>query len=1355
MRTLPLYNEQTKRLAVEHAQPMDVDRYCERCSLAGKKDSKGHWVGPQTVCMTAAGEPGGLLFVSDYPGRAEDQQGEPMVGESGQFLHRMLRKYWDGPVAVDNALRCKPSDTKKIPSNAIEKCRPYLAQTIREVQPQRIIAAGGQAVASVFGEAVPVLSVRRGIGWLYNEGEPIPVFLNMNPVNATRNRFLRNWFVQDLKWACQVPLDQIPIPPWLSESQVIQDLDDAEHAFDVLEAAGGFTYDVETVGRVGDTFIEMVCCATTPYETDDAYIWTRKALHDPQIRALFVDLFKRADLKKSGTNLKFDTQIVEVCFDIDVRGTDVDTRLMRKLIWSDVSGYLEHMAYLVAMGGHKREMAAELNNAVTKINKGRTRRAKDDKRGQMMLPGTEFAEDPDEDELDEEDVSTDDNDIFAQEIRKRTRARNPDLQRYLKEALERKNLEPKAFAFGMTDPDVLYRYNALDSISTERLRRWHLPHMEMRKAEPLRRIWNKVVSHTIDAIAQVETWGMPVSETAIKRYEDYLKASVTRHKKFFKAYDANPDSPAQMAKLLFEELKLHSDVVTETGAYSTGNAVLEKLAGQHEAAAVLKEYRAIEKLRGTYATGMLDHIRDDGRVHPSINMDGAACLPHDELVLTSRGYIEARNVQVGDLVITHRGRTRPVSHVIHNAPAAIYKVTTRSGLTLRTTAAHEYYTLGGWVRADELHVGQILHVHGAPEEWRPVAGWPYLVSSWGRVKHERRKTPLTMMTMYKGTNKGHHKVTLMRGNRERRSGNRKDMGVHRLVLGAFVGPVPFIDAEARHLNGIAWDNTQENLAWGTRAENRADGQRHGSLRGGTKQKLTANQVRWIREIPRNPNKQARHANTDAALARRFGVSKHHIRDIRTYRRRRDLRSEAEREQRVMFRFESIVRIELEAPEPNIGLVVEEDHSHVTGNIVTHNSGRTSCLVASTLIRTRRGNVSIENVDVGDLVWTHKGRWRPVVRHIKQGVHQTFTYRLATGDVLHCTPDHRVLTDSEWVEIGDCYRYNHAIAIDPYGNNLEPHGSTWLSETKITGADFYQRCEVFDLEVQDDHSFLANGVYVHNCSNPNLQNIPRGDNEYAKRARRCFVAPPGYYIVQLDYSQLELRVAALLSGDQAMLEIFLSGLDYHLRTAQMISNLAWNIDSEQVGKYHRSQAKIVNFATLYGKSAHGLALQMGSTVEEAQKVQDSLFGRMQDLKAWIDECVATTRETGFAWTWWDGERARRRPLWRIGYYDEAHRQQASTAFRSSWNSPIQGSASEFCVASLCQAVDWLKDQQLKSQLVLAVHDSLMFLCPEDEIETVARGAHDIMVSHNSSDVPLVVDVEVGRTWGDLEKYTLKT
>ena len=76
-----------------------------------------------------------------------------------------------------------------------------------------------------------------------------------------------------------------------------------------------------------------------------------------------------------------------------------------------------------------------------------------------------------------------------------------------------------------------------------------------------------------------------------------------------------------------------------------------------------------------------------------------------------------------------------------------------------------------------------------------------------------------------------------------------------------------------------------------------------------------------------------------------------------------------------------------------------------------------------------------------------------------------------------------------------------------------------------------------------------------------------------------------------------------------------------------------------------------------------------------------------------------------------------------------------------------------MASLCQAVDWLKDQQLKSQLVLPVHDSLMFVSPEDEVDKVARGAHQIMLSHNSGNVPLAVDIEVGKTWGDLEKYDL--
>jgi len=274
-----------------------------------------------------------------------------------------------------------------------------------------------------------------------------------------------------------------------------------------------------------------------------------------------------------------------------------------------------------------------------------------------------------------------------------------------------------------------------------------------------------------------------------------------------------------------------------------------------------------------------------------------------------------------------------------------------------------------------------------------------------------------------------------------------------------------------------------------------------------------------------------------------------------------------------------------------------------------------------------------------------------------------------------------------------------------------------------------------------------------CSQPNLQNIPRSDSREGKMVKDLFIAPRGHLLLQADYSQLELRIAAVLSDDPEMREIFDSGDDYHLRTAKMISKQAWGIEPDKIEKKHRSQAKTVNFGLLYGMHSAGLAHQLEISIDAAEAIKKAVLGKFNVLSKWINSRLSETRKTGHAWTWWDGGRARRRPLLGVGDSNDAKR---STAERSSWNTPIQGTASDFCLASLIQCVNWVKARNADpnlgvTKLVMTVHDSLLFEVPEDELEEIAECVKTTMTSWEANGVPLKVDLEVGRSWGSLEPY----
>jgi uracil-DNA glycosylase family 4 len=265
--------------------------------------------------------------------------------------------------------------------------------------------------------------------------------------------------------------------------------------------------------------------------------------------------------------------------------------------------------------------------------------------------------------------------------------------------------------------------------------------------------------------------------------------------------------------------------------------------------------------------------------------------------------------------------------------------------------------------------------------------------------------------------------------------------------------------------------------------------------------------------------------------------------------------------------------------------------------------------------------------------------------------------------------------------------------------------------------------------------------------PNLQNIPsRGP--LAKVIKGIFVAPPGHCFVQLDYSQLELRVAAILTGDPALIQIYKDGLDLHLRTAQMISQDMWGIAPEQVGKDERGEAKAVGFGLWYGKGDRTLASDLNTTVRRAKMIRELVLGQFPTASAWIEARKAFTLEHGVTWTYWDGQRARCRQLPDILSSDSGLQSKASNA---SFNSAVQGSAALFMERTIQAVVEWLRRDRIPARVTNTVHDSIILEVPFPWVYEVVETVRDIMQSWPTGDVPLIADADVGLTWANLHDY----
>jgi len=251
--------------------------------------------------------------------------------------------------------------------------------------------------------------------------------------------------------------------------------------------------------------------------------------------------------------------------------------------------------------------------------------------------------------------------------------------------------------------------------------------------------------------------------------------------------------------------------------------------------------------------------------------------------------------------------------------------------------------------------------------------------------------------------------------------------------------------------------------------------------------------------------------------------------------------------------------------------------------------------------------------------------------------------------------------------------------------------------------------------------------------PNLQNIPIR-TPAGRRIRECFIAPPGAKIVSADYSQIELRIMAHLSGDENLRRAFAGGEDVHRATAAEIFGLPLSqVDSDQ-----RRVAKVINFGLIYGMSSFGVAQNLGIDRSTAQTYVERYFARYPGAKRYMDETRARAKEIGYVETVFG------RRLWLPELKSGAPvRRQA--AERAAINAPMQGTAADLIKLAMISVQDFLENEKLKTLLIMQVHDELVFEVPQEELPRITTRIPELMQSVAKLDVPLVVEVGVGDNW----------
>ncbi|MEO7064781.1 MAG: DNA polymerase I [Dokdonella sp.] len=255
------------------------------------------------------------------------------------------------------------------------------------------------------------------------------------------------------------------------------------------------------------------------------------------------------------------------------------------------------------------------------------------------------------------------------------------------------------------------------------------------------------------------------------------------------------------------------------------------------------------------------------------------------------------------------------------------------------------------------------------------------------------------------------------------------------------------------------------------------------------------------------------------------------------------------------------------------------------------------------------------------------------------------------------------------------------------------------------------------------------------SDPNLQNIPIKTAE-GRRIRQAFVAPAGWKVVAADYSQIELRILAHLSGDSGLMAAFHGGQDVHRATAAEI----FGLPQEQIDANQRRAAKTINFGLIYGMSAFGLARALGITRGDAQDYMARYFARYPGVQTFMEEVREQARRDGYVETLF-GRRVY------LDYIHSRNGAQRAGAERAAINAPMQGTAADIIKRAMLSVDAWLQDRGDSARMLMQVHDELVFEVREDHVEAIVSGVRERMAAAAHLNVPLVVDIGVGANWDE--------
>ena len=304
-----------------------------------------------------------------------------------------------------------------------------------------------------------------------------------------------------------------------------------------------------------------------------------------------------------------------------------------------------------------------------------------------------------------------------------------------------------------------------------------------------------------------------------------------------------------------------------------------------------------------------------------------------------------------------------------------------------------------------------------------------------------------------------------------------------------------------------------------------------------------------------------------------------------------------------------------------------------------------------------------------------------------------------------------------------------------GNELSARILDWraLSKLKSTYTDALLALLDKNERVHTTYNQINTSTGRLASNNPNLQNIPIRSEE-GKKIRECFIARPGCKLIASDYSQVELRLLAVVADVKGLKHSFAENQDIHAATASRV----FGVPLDKVTPNQRRHAKAINFGIVYGISQYGLAKQIDVSNEEAKAYIDAYFREMPEIKKYMDDTIQFARKNGYVLT----------PFGRkctVNGINDTNKRLAMNAERAAINAPIQGGAADIIKMAMNSVFKALKKGNYQTRMLLQVHDELVFEAPENEVEEVAALIRESMQNVVHYDVPFIAEVGIGDNW----------